>query len=286
MTNQNFCNGCKKNNLQDLNFDKLQICKNCLLVSRKIEKKFFSRIKKIFKTNKGYSWNLKDLKNRSKINFYFFNKILKFTQIKKKDQILDLGSGYGPLLHILKQKNYSAIGVEPSLKNSKISKKLGHKVINNILKKNTFKDKKFKVIVSLYVFTYIHDLADNFNIFRKILKDDGYILLRIHQYKFSKTYWQRDHFKILGKKVTNHFSNNSLKNLFNFHNFDIVLFEPNLDGTTIIAKKVKKKKYKMIGNYKFEIFYLNYLLFYVSNIMLGLYKIKIKVRNLFYKLKY
>ena len=90
----------------------------------------------------------------------------------------------------------------------------------------------------------------------------------------------------MGKKVTNHFSNNSLKNLFNFHNFDIVLFEPNLDGTTMIAKKVKKKKYKMIGNYKFEIFYLNYLLFYVSNIMLGLYKIKIKVRNLFYKLKY
>ena len=279
MTNQNFCNGCKKNNLQDLNFDKLQICKNCLLVSRQIEKNFFSRIKKIFKTNKGYSWNLKDLKNRSKINFYFFNKILKFTQINKKDQILDLGSGYGPLLHILKQKNYSAIGVEPSLKNSKISKKLGHKVINNILKKNTFKDKKFKVIVSLYVFTYIHDLADSFNIFRKILKDDGYILLRIHQYKFSKTYWQRDHFKILGKKVTNHFSNNSLKNLFNFHNFDIVLFEKNIEGVTIIAKKVKNKKYERIGNYKFEIFYIRYLVFLISNIFLFLHKIKVRLRK-------
>ena len=282
MNNPETCNGCKKKSLIDLLFYNLRICKNCLLISRKIEKKTLIEIKKIFKTNKGYSWTYRDLKNRSLVNYHFFKKLLKFLKLKKNDEILDFGSGYGPLLHILKQKKYKAIGIEPSLKNSKISKKLGHKVINNVLEKNTFSSKKFKVIISLYVFTYISDLNEIFIIFRKILKDNGHILIRVHQYKYSKSYCQKNHFNILGKKVTNHFSNNSLKNLLNFHNFDIVLFESNLDGTTIIAKKVKNKKYERVGNYKYEIFYVKYLIFLISNIMLILYKIKIRIRNIIF----
>ena len=132
----------------------------------------------------------------------------------------------------------------------------------------------------MYTFTYLNDLANKFEIFRKILKDNGYLLIRVHQYKFSKTYHMFNHFKKLekAKHTFNHFSNNSLINLFNFHNFDIVLFEKNIEGITIIAKKIKNKKYKMIGNYKFEIFYIKYLVFLISNIMLLIQKIKIKIR--------
>ena len=80
-------------------------------------------------------------------------------------KILDFGSGYGGLLHILNQKKIKAIGIEPSIKNSKISKKLGHKVINGFLNKKILKNKSFKVITSFYVFTYINDLANTFEIF-------------------------------------------------------------------------------------------------------------------------
>lgn len=276
------CNGCREKSLEELHIYDLRICKNCLLVSRKLEKNFHKEIKNVFKKNKGYSWNHSELEKRSITNYYFFKKLFKFIKLKKNDEILDFGSGFGPLLHILKKKNYKAIGLEPSIKNSKISKKLGHKIINNILKENTFNSKKFKIIVSLYVFTYLDDLNQVFKIFRKILKNDGYILLRVHQYKFSKTYWQHDHFRVLGKKATNHFSNSSLKNLFNFHNFNVLLIESNLDGTTIIAKKVKNKKYKKIGNYKFEIFYIKHLMYLISNFLLGLYKFKNKIRSIIF----
>ena len=104
-------------------------------------------IKNAFKTNKGYNWRFEDLEKRSKKNYYFFRKIFKFTEIKKSDQILDFGSGYGPLLHILKKKNFKAYGLEPSIKNSTISKKLGHKVVNGYLNDKTFGSKKFKIIV-------------------------------------------------------------------------------------------------------------------------------------------
>lgn len=280
-----FCNGCKKKNVIDIPFHNLQICKNCLLVSKKVKNDYNPHIKKIFKTNKGYDWKLEDLESRSKKNYFFFKKILKFTKLKNSDHILDFGSGYGPLLHILKQKNLKAFGLEPSIRNSKISKKLGHNVTNRYLNTKTFKKKRFKLIVSLYTFTYINDLAKKFEIFRNILKDNGFILIRVHQYKYSKSYWKADHFKVVGKGKeisSNHFSTHSLKNLFNFHNFDIILFEKNIEGVTIIAKKVKNKKYERVGNYKFEIFYIRYLVFLISNIFLYLHKIKIKLREVLF----
>ena len=206
----------------------------------KSKKNYFSKIKKDFRSNKIYDWNQnrENLDKRSNKIIFFFEKIFKFTKLKKSEKILDFGSGYGPLLHILKKKKIKAIGLEPSSSNSAFSKKSGHNVINGYLNNKTFKKKSFKVIVSLYTFTYLNDLANKFEIFRKILKDNGYLLIRVHQYKFSKTYHMFNHFKKLekAKHTFNHFSNNSLINLFNFHNFDIVLFEKNIEGITIIAK--------------------------------------------------
>ena len=63
---------------------------------------------------------------------------------------------------------------------------------------------KFKIIVSLFALTYVNDLANKFKIFRKILKDGGYLLIRVHQYKFSKSYWKANHFQEVGKKKRFH----------------------------------------------------------------------------------
>lgn len=278
------CNGCLKKQLINIPSVNVKICRNCLLVTSNFEKKYFPRIKSDFKSNKFYKWNnyTENLEGRSRKNYFFFNKIFRFTKIKKGEMVLDFGSGYGPLLHILKQKKIRAFGLEPSKKNSRISKKLGHNVIRGHLNHKTFNKKKFKVIISLYAFTYVNDLAKKFKIFRKILLNNGFLLIRVHQYKFSKSYHKLNHFKKLVKEkhTFNHFSNTSLKNLFNFHNFNIILFEKNIEGVTIIAKKVKSKKYKRIGNYKFEIFYIKYLVFLISNILLYLHKFKIKIREM------
>ncbi len=280
------CNGCLKKELTHIPSLNINICQNCLLVSSNYKKKYFSVNKDDFKSNKFYNWNnhMESLEKRSKKNYFFFKKIFKFINIKKKEKVLDFGSGYGPLLHILKQKKIKALGLEPSKKNSKISKKLGHNVINGYLNDRTFNKKSFRVIVSLYTFTYINDLAKKFKIFRKILQNNGYLLIRVHQYKFSKSYHLLNHFKklIKAKHTFNHFSDNSLKNLFNFHNFDIVLFDKNIEGITIIAKKIKKKEFNKIGNYNFEIFYIKYLVFLISNIMLFVHKIKIKIRKIIF----
>jgi len=215
---------------------------NCLLVSRKIDPKFIKSLKKIFFHNDGYSFPPTNYKARSDKNFYFFKQLSKITNITKKDEILDFGSGYGALLEILNKKKYKVIGIEPSNKNYKISKKLNHKVLNKYLDSNTFKPNRFKIIVSLYVFTYIYNIFEILNIFNKILKNNGYVLIRVHRYKFSNSYRQHNHFGLLNKGVSNHFSNHSLKNLFMIHNFSLILLKSNIDGTTIIAKKLNIRK--------------------------------------------
>ena len=154
------CNGCKKKDYVNIGIKTLKICKNCLLVSRDVDFKFIKRSKKIFIKNKGYTFKPpKDYSDRSKRTFYFFKKLLKFTNFTKKDEILDFGSGYGALIDILNKK-FKVTGIEPSFKNYKISKKLGHNVINSFLTKNLFKSKRFKAIISLYVFTYINNLSE------------------------------------------------------------------------------------------------------------------------------
>ena len=275
-----FCNGCKNSNLIDINFYNLQICNNCLLISRKYNQKLISSSKKTFQKNIKYQWSLKDFEKRSKKNYYFFKQILKFTNFKKKDEILDFGSGYGSLLYILKKKKYKAVGLEPSEKNYKISKKKNLKVINRFLKKKTFKANRFKLIISLYVFTYIYDIAEKFEIFKKILKKNGYLLIHVHQFKFSSSFRKTD--KIIHQTVVNQFSNQSLINIFNFHNFEIVFLNSKIDGTTIIAKKSNNKNfYKRVGNLKFEVLYFKYLARFFGAIMYIFLYIKIKIRNIF-----
>ena len=152
------------------------------------------------------------------------------------------------LLHILKEKKIKGIGIEPSIINSNISKKLGHNVINDYLKENTFRAKSFKLVVSLYTFTYINDLAEKFKIFRKILINNGYLLIRVHQYKFSKTYHQKNHFKKLknAKHTFNHFSENSLKTYLIFIILIFLCLIKILKALLLLQEKLKKRNTKKL----------------------------------------
>jgi len=105
-------------------------------------------------------------------------------------------------------------------------------------------------------------------------------LIHVHQFKFSSSFRKAD--KIIHQTVVNQFSNQSLINIFNFHNFEIVFLNSKIGGTTIIAKKSNNKNfYKRIGNLKFEVLYFKYLARFFGAIMYIFLYIKIKIRNIF-----
>ena len=281
------CHGCSQKTVIKFQSN-IGICKKCLLVSRILTKRKNLKIKKTFKSTIKY-WQINSkaqIIKRGKKNFYFFKKLLNFVKLNKKDKILDLGSGYGPLLEFTKD-NYNMIGLEPNKKNSQISKKMGHNVINKFLEINTFRPKTFKAIVSLFTLTYVTNFSSMLNTLKKILKDDGFILFRVHQYKFSNHIHNPDSFKVKEydqSTQVSFFSNDSLKNLFNIHNFNIVYFESNINGTTIILKKNKiKVPFVKRGNYKYEIFYLRYLVILISKFIRIFIKIRSEIKNIIFK---
>ena len=91
MVYQNFCNGCKKKSLIKVNSNGLQICKNCLLVSKKIDQKFVKSLKKSFSFNIDYSFSPLNYKARSKKNFFFLRNYLKSQILVEKMKFLILG---------------------------------------------------------------------------------------------------------------------------------------------------------------------------------------------------
>ena len=187
--NRNVCNGCGSRNIIYF-LKKLIICNNCLLVSavKSIKLKKFN--KKNIRQSIKYKW-LSDAKSKydSEEDFVYnkivktgielkekhFNKFLEFSKIKKKDFILDFGSGYGPFLNEIKKK-YNVIGLEPNKDSYLFSKKLGHKVINKYLGHNLFLPETFKLIYCRTVLTYISDIKKTFEIFNKILKKSLFII--------------------------------------------------------------------------------------------------------------
>ena len=183
------------------------------------------------------------------------------------------------------KKDYKIIGLEPNKDSYNFSKKLGHKVINKYINEYLFKPKMFKLIFSRTVLTYVLDLKKTFNLFYKFLKDDGYLMLYLHQYKFSRYIHSPEYLEnISSAKQANIFSDESIKNLLLLNNFNLIYMNSNINATFIIAKKSIKKNYKnkkkLYGNVKFEIFYLKYLLIIISKILNLFFYIKVKLVNI------
>jgi SAM-dependent methyltransferase len=258
------CTSCKSSSLLCLK-DNWNICKKCTLVFKKQNNKYD------FKFNYKYQWG--QTSNKSESNYIHrvndsgknFNKFLNLVKNNTKlKNILDFGSGDGPLLEYLKKYKYNAIGIEPSMINSHYSQKKGHKVLKKYLYYNTFKKNTFDIIVCFYSLTYIKDLNSLFQIFNKIIKKNGYIFILVHQYKFTNYLANKKIFKITGQN--NMFSSSSLINVLKINNFNYFKIKNKINGTEIIAQKKFTKK-KLIGNYKFEIFYLKYISYIIANIL-------------------
>lgn len=298
MKNNKICRGCGSKQTIKI-FKRLNICQKCLLVfsiyNKSQQKKIKSNIVKsirydFFKDSINQFSSTKEfidegiIKKGKIIKEGNFNKILKYTSFNNKDLILDFGSGFGPFLEAMK-KDYSIIGLEPNKDSYNFSKKLGHKVINKYIKENLFKPKMFKLIFSRTVLTYVLDLKKTFNLFYKFLKDDGYLMLYLHQYKFSKYIHSHEYLdSIIKAEQSIIFSDESIKNLLLFNNFNLIYMNSSINGTFVIAKKSIKKDYKnkkkLYGNVNFEIFYIKYLLIIISKILNLFFNIKKKLINI------
>ena len=107
------------------------------------------------------------------------NKILqKYTQLQK-GKLLDYGCGTGNFLHECQKAQWNIQGVEPE--------ELARKQAEQLNKTNLFADleqlkeqeNEFDAISLWHVLEHIHDLNETLNIFFKLLKQNGILLIAV-----------------------------------------------------------------------------------------------------------
>ncbi len=131
------------------------------------------------------------------IQDFYFSHLLKFKEIWKNRNILEIGCGNGWLLKkLLKYKVKSIEGIEPSVQNNQYLKKIPNiNFSNNTL--DTFQSKKqYDVIISVMVFGHIENLENAFEKLKSMLTENGSIIIIVSSFEF---YSQKRENKIIEK---------------------------------------------------------------------------------------
>lgn len=116
----------------------------------------------------------------------YCKKILKIINIyKKRGELLDVGCNVGIMVKESMDKGYSAVGIDISNSAIEFGKKhlnLGDYLFRGILSENLFLNKKFDIITYIHVLEHVADLNAEFEKIKKILKQDGILLISVPNY--------------------------------------------------------------------------------------------------------
>lgn len=243
MKNLEKCEVCGSNNLKGLfkQYDKnldikkyfyISKCKNCkaLFLNPQPE---YKELKDYYSKKKYYS--LKNIeskeskKTRLKIKLYniYFNPnknnfilkilfsplkfIVRGTNLKKGDKILDIGCGSGQFLYEMKELGMNVQGVEPGDFNEEENKKYKLNIKKADLIDAKYKKESFDLITINHVLEHLDNPHETLNEINKIIKTDGKLIIAIPNtnslayWIFKKNWYQLD--------VPRHIINYSNKNI-------------------------------------------------------------------------
>ncbi|MBN2067757.1 MAG: class I SAM-dependent methyltransferase [Candidatus Diapherotrites archaeon] len=98
--------------------------------------------------------------------------------VRRRERFLDIGCGNGFLLEVAKELGFKEVyGLEPNKYCLKIARKdIRPKIINDILKPNSFKKNYFDLICSFFVLDHVTDPNHFLRICHSFLKKEGVIL--------------------------------------------------------------------------------------------------------------
>ena len=207
---------------------KLLECKNCgLIFQNQIPDKKFSQELYEKYIDKDDSLKKKDDYERKyyKKLFYEMN-LIKNIFKKKSDEIsiLDFGAGWGFWLNYLKKNNFDVYAFEVSVTRINFLKKNKIKIISDI----SNIEKKFDFIYSEETFEHISNPKETLINLSKILKEDGFIMLRfpssfLFKFKLNRKYKPSndcahplEHINLLKKKCFKEMIKDSNLEIINF----------------------------------------------------------------------
>jgi len=151
-------------------------------------------------------------------------KVRKISRYKKKGVILDLGCGRGLLLSMLKARGWNCFGVEQSDELIRfITEKYGIEMRKEDPEEWDFPEKKFDIVYIYHVLEHIPYPDEVLKEVRKIIKDDGILMVGVPstssiQFKISRSKWY--HLDVPRHMV--HFNISNLTRLLEKYGFTVI----------------------------------------------------------------
>lgn len=160
------------------------------------------------------------------ITFFRERRIKEIEKFKRKGRILDIGCGRGRMLYLLNKRGWETYGAELSEKSSRYAvEKLGLKVTHGDFLSSNFPADFFDCITLWHVLEHLKDPLKNLMEIRRILKEDGFLLIAVPDFGGAQSVFSGKHWFHLD--VPRHYSHFTLKTLTTF-----------LDRTGFEMKKV------------------------------------------------
>ncbi|MFQ5823406.1 MAG: class I SAM-dependent methyltransferase [bacterium] len=234
------------------------ICLNCqfIYLNPRPMAEFISE----FYTNGAYqpflstkaSLNIWDIIYRWLRNYSVRWKRRKIEKLKTKGKILDIGCGTGEFLHEMKRHGWEVEGIEKDQRAAEFAQKeYGLKVSTDDLNELTILKKKFDIITMWHVLEHLFQPLDTLNIVKKILEDDGFLLIAAPNVVSFDANFYRDNWVALdAPRHLQHFVPKSLTvfseaaelEIFNFQQMPLDAFYNCLMSELLILTKYAKLK--------------------------------------------
>ena len=155
-------------------------------------------------------------------NYAIKNKISLINKEQTKGQLLDIGCGTGDFLFAAKNNGWKVTGIEPNEKARNIANNKNNNSVFDNSQLNNLKENSFDVITLWHVLEHLPNLENDILIFKKLLKPSGSLIIAVPNYNsFDANYYKEFWAAYDVPRHLWHFSQNSIKSLFN--NFNINL---------------------------------------------------------------
>lgn len=178
------------------------------------------------------------------------NLVIKNTGLKS-GTLLDVGSGTGAFVHVMKSSGWQVTGIEPDADARRAALASFQ---TELLDAGVFFNlpaEKFDVITLWHVLEHVHDLHGYINQLKKIVKPRGCIFIAVPNYTSKDAHIYKEHWAAYDvPRHLYHFSPASLKNLMEQHGLIIEQYKPMWYDSfyiSLLSSRYKNKKANYIG---------------------------------------
>lgn len=138
-----------------------------------------------------------------------------------KGKLLDVGCGTGMFLNVAREDGWIVNGIEPDAGARKIAEQTNHiKIKSEIL--ISFQNETFDIITMWHVLEHVHQLNNTIEWLKERLTKDGKLIIAVpnHESKDAEIYKEKWAAYDVPRHLY-HFSQNSIKELFAKHGFEL-----------------------------------------------------------------